>query len=152
MDLNICCIGVLSAQTRSRDMLQEFKKFIMKGNVVDLAVGVVIGVAFGAVVNGFVTNIVTPLIGAIGGQPDFSSLTFIINGSKFTYGAFINSVLSFLIISAVVFFFVVKPINKLQERSAKSKKAEDPTEKKCPECLSDIPKSAKKCKFCTSKV
>ncbi len=133
-------------------MLAEFKKFIMKGNVVDLAVGVVIGVAFGAVVSGLVKDIITPLIGAIGGQPDFSGLTFTINNSKFLYGDFINAVISFLIISAVVFFFVVQPLNKLQERAAKNKTPDDPTEKKCPECLSEIPKAAKRCKFCTSKV
>jgi large conductance mechanosensitive channel len=132
--------------------MQEFKKFILKGNVVDLAVGVVIGVAFAAVVNGFVENLLTPLIAAIGGQPDFSQLTFTVNSSVFSYGAFINAVMSFLIISVVIFFFVVKPINKLQERSARSKTPEDPTEKKCSECLSDIPKAAKRCKFCTSKI
>jgi large conductance mechanosensitive channel len=133
-------------------MLNEFKKFIMKGNVVDLAVGVVIGVAFGAVVNSLVSDLVTPLIGAIGGQPDFSSLSFTINNSVFSYGLFINAVISFLIISAVIFFFVVKPLNKLQERAARSKTPEDPTEKKCPECLGDIPKDAKRCMYCTSKV
>jgi large conductance mechanosensitive channel len=133
-------------------MLSEFKKFIMKGNVVDLAVGVVIGIAFGAVVTGLVKDLITPLIGAIGGQPDFSGLTFTINNSKFLYGDFINAVISFLIIAAVIFFFVVQPLNKLQERASKNKTPEDPTEKKCPECLSEIPKAAKKCKFCTSKV
>ena len=132
-------------------MLKEFKQFIMKGNVVDLAVGVVIGVAFGAVVNGLVNDLVTPLIGAFGGQPDFSALSFTINGSNFLYGNFINALLSFLIISAVIFFFVVKPINKLQEHAAKNKTPEDPTEKKCSECLSEIPKAAKRCKYCTSK-
>lgn len=132
--------------------MQEFKKFIMKGNVVDLAVGVVIGAAFTAVVTSMVANLITPLIAAIGGQPDFYSLSFKINGSEFLYGVFINSVISFLIIAAVVFFFVVKPLNKLQERAARSKKAEDPTEKKCPECLSAIPKAAKRCMYCTSKV
>jgi large conductance mechanosensitive channel len=133
-------------------MLKEFKQFIMKGNVVDLAVGVVIGVAFGAVVTGLVKDLITPLISAIGGQPDFSGLSFTINNSEFLYGDFINAVISFLIISAVIFFFVVKPINKLQELAAKSKTPEDPTEKKCPECLSDIPKAAKRCKYCTAKV
>jgi large conductance mechanosensitive channel len=133
-------------------MLSEFKKFIMKGIVVDLAVGVVIGIAFGAVVTGLVKDLITPLIGAIGGQPDFSGLTFTINNSKFLYGDFINAVISFLIIAAVIFFFVVQPLNKLQERASKNKTPEDPTEKKCPECLSEIPKAAKKCKFCTSKV
>lgn len=132
-------------------MLREFKTFILKGNVVDLAVGVVIGVAFTAVVNGFVKDIITPLIAAIGGQPDFSGLYFTINNSRFLYGEFINAVISFLIIAAVLFFFVVQPLNKLQARASRSKKAEDPTEKKCSECLSDIPKAAKRCKYCTSK-
>ena len=124
----------------------------MKGNVVDLAVGVVIGVAFGAVVNGLVKDLITPLIGAIGGQPDFSGLTFTVNNSKFLYGDFINAIVSFLIIAAVIFFFVVKPLNKLQERAAKNKTPVDPIEKKCPECLSEIPKAAKRCMYCTSKV
>lgn len=132
--------------------MQEFKKFVLKGNVVDLAVGVVIGVAFGAVVTGFVENLVTPLIAAIGGQPDFSSLSFTINNSIFMYGSFINAVISFLIIATVIFFFVVKPVNALQARATKNKTPEDPTEKKCPECLSEIPKAAKRCMYCTSKV
>lgn len=133
-------------------MLQEFKKFILKGNVVDLAVGVVIGVAFGAVVTAFVKDLITPLIAALGGQPDFSGLSVTINHSKFLYGDFINAVVSFVIIAAVIFFFVVKPINKIHERATRNKTPEDPTEKKCPECLSEIPKAAKRCKFCTSKV
>lgn len=133
-------------------MLQEFKKFVLKGNVVDLAVGVVIGVAFGAVVTSVVKDLITPLIGAIGGQPDFSDLSFTINNSKFLYGDFINAVISFLLIAAVIFFLIIQPLNKLQERAAKNKKSADPTEKKCTECLSDIPKEAKRCKFCTSKV
>ena len=133
-------------------MLKEFKQFIMKGNVVDLAVGVVVGLAFGAVVTGLVTDLITPLIAAIGGKPDFSGLTFTINNSKFLYGDFINLVISFVTIAAVIFFFVVKPLNKLQERAARNKTPADPTEKKCPECLSAIPKDAKRCMYCTSKV
>lgn len=133
-------------------VLKEFKRFIMKGNVVDLAVGVVIGVAFGAVVTGLVKDLITPLIGAIGGKPDFSGLTFTINNSKFLYGDFINLLVSFLTIATVIFFFVVKPLNKLQERAARKKTPEDPTEKKCPECLSEIPVDAKRCRYCTSKV
>jgi large conductance mechanosensitive channel len=133
-------------------MIKEFKQFILKGNVVDLAVGVVIGVAFGAVVTSFVSDMITPLIAAIGGQPDFSSLSFSVNGSQFMYGEFINSIFSFLTIAAVVFFLVIQPLNKLQEKSARKKTPDDPTEKKCKECLSDIPKDAKRCKFCTAKV
>jgi large conductance mechanosensitive channel len=131
-------------------MLKEFKKFIMKGNVVDLAVAVVIGAAFGAVVTALVADLVTPLIGAIGGKPDFSGLSFTINNSKFLYGHFINAIVAFLLIASVIFFFVVRPLNMMQERAARNKKPEDPTEKKCPHCLSDVPKNAKKCKFCTS--
>lgn len=133
-------------------MLKEFKQFIMKGNVVDLAVGVVIGVAFGAVVTSLVSDIFTPLIAAIGGQPDFSGLALTINGSQFAYGKFLNALISFLFIAAVIFFFVVKPMNALQKRAASKKAPEDPAEKKCPECLSEIPKAAKRCKYCTSKL
>jgi len=133
-------------------MLKDFKKFILKGNIVDLAVAVVIGASFGAVVAAFVADLMTPLIGSIGGQPDFSSLSFTINNSKFMYGHFLNSLISFLIIASVVFFFVIQPLSKLQERAARIKKPEDPTEKKCPYCLSEIPKDAKKCKYCASSV
>ena len=97
-------------------MLKEFRGFILRGNLIDLAVAVVIGAAFGAVVTALVSDFITPLIAAIGGKPDFSSLTFTINGSKFLYGHFINALLSFLIIAAVVFFFVIRPVNILLER------------------------------------
>lgn len=133
-------------------MLKEFKQFITKGNVVDLAVGVVVGVAFGAVVTGFVKDLITPLVGAVGGKPDFSALTFTVNKSKFLYGDFLNLLISFLIIAVVIFFFVVKPLNKIQENAARNKIPEDTTQKKCPECLSEIPKAAKKCMYCTSEV
>jgi large conductance mechanosensitive channel len=130
-------------------MLQGFKNYIMKGNVVDMAVGVVIGVAFGNVVNALVKDIATPLIGAFGGTPDFSGMTFTINNSKFMIGDFINSLISFLIISAVIYFAVVMPMNKVMEK-IKSGKSEDPTEKSCPECLSLIPIKARRCKFCSA--
>lgn len=133
-------------------MLKDFKKFILRGNVVDLAVAVVIGAAFTGVINAFVKDLVTPLIAAVGGQPDFSSLSFTINGSKFMYGDFLNVAISFVLVAAVVFFFVIQPINKLTEYSNRNKTPEDPTEKKCPECLSEIPKAAKRCKFCTAKI
>ena len=133
-------------------MLNDFKKFILKGNVVDLAVAVVIGAAFGAVVTALVKDLITPLIGAVGGQPDFSGLSFTINNSRFLYGDFINAVVAFLLLAGVVFFFVIKPLNHLTELANRNKTPQDPTEKKCPECLSEIPKAAKRCAFCTSKV
>lgn len=133
-------------------MLSEFKKFILRGNVVDLAVAVVIGAAFNNVVQAMVASIVTPLIAAVGGNPDFSKLYFEVHGSKFTYGLFINSLISFLILAAVVFFFVVSPINKLTEIAQRSRKTEDPTTKKCPECLSEIPYAATRCAFCGTKL
>lgn len=130
-------------------MLQGFKQFILKGNVVDLAVGVVIGVAFGSIVTALVKDIITPIIGAIGGKPDFSAITFSINHSKFLVGDFLNSIISFIIIAAVIYFFVVIPMNKLIAATRKEKPV-DPTTKKCPECLSVIPLDAKRCAFCTS--
>ena len=126
-------------------MLAGFKKFILKGNVVDMAVGVVVGVAFGNVVSALVKDIITPFIGAFGGTPDFSNIYFTINNSKFMVGDFINAVVSFLTISATIYFFIVLPMNKLMDVK-KSKKSEL-TEKICAECLSKIPFKSKKCKF-----
>lgn len=131
-------------------MLKDFRKFILRGNVVDLAVAVVIGAAFGAIVTALVKDLVTPLIGAIGGQPDFSGLSFTVNGSIFKYGDFLNAVISFLLIAAVVFFFVVQPLNKLMTHLKPSDEVEAPAERKCPECLSGIPAAAKRCKYCTA--
>jgi len=131
-------------------MIKGFRDFILRGNVVDLAVAVVIGAAFGAVIASFVANIITPLIAAIFGQPDFSGLTFTINGSKFLYGTFINSLVSFLLIALAVYFVVVVPMNKMAELRARGQAPEDPTTKQCPECLSEIPHGAHKCAFCTS--
>ena|SRR5689334_17919517 len=133
-------------------MLKEFRQFIMRGNVVDLAVAVVIGTAFGAVVAAFVADIITPLIAAIFGQPSFHGLSFTINKSHFLYGSFIDAVLSFLMIAAAIFFFVVKPLNMLAARRAAGAPPESPTTKACPECLSDIPIAARRCAFCTSEV
>jgi large conductance mechanosensitive channel len=130
-------------------MLKGFKEFILKGNVVDMAVGIVIGVAFGGVVTALVKDLISPLIAVIGGTPDFSSLYFTINHSKFMVGDFINALLSFLINAAVIYFFVVLPINRLTALSKKEKPA-DPTTKKCPQCLSVVPIEAKRCAFCTS--
>lgn len=133
-------------------MLKDFRKFILRGNVVDLAVAVVIGAAFTGIVQALVKDIITPIIAAIGGKADFSRLYFTINNSKFMYGDLINAVISFLMIASVVFFLVVQPVNKLVAYSQKNKDAEEPTEKKCKFCLSEIPKEATRCKFCTSKV
>lgn len=133
-------------------MFKEFKKFILRGNVVDLAVGVVVGTAFGAVVTAMVKDLFTPLISAIGGSHDFSKLTFKLHGSLFYYGDFINVLIAFLSIAAVIFFFVVQPINRLQSIANKNKTPAEPTDRKCPECLSEIPKAASRCAFCTAKV
>ncbi len=132
-------------------LFQGFKQFILRGNVVDLAVGVVIGAAFSSVVNALVTDILTPFIGAIVKAPDFSELQFTINSSAFMYGHFLNSLISFLIVAFTIYFFVVTPINKLISR-ARNEKPADPTTKKCPECLSEIAIAAKRCAHCTSVV
>ena len=124
-----------------------FKAFLLRGNVVDLAVGVVIGIAFGSLVTGFVKDLVTPLIAAIGGQPDFSKLSFTINNSKFLYGDFIDLFIAFLLIALVIYFLVVMPYTAMVSRSRKEPPA-DPTTKKCTECLSEIPIGAKRCAFC----
>ena len=129
-------------------MLKEFKQFLLRGNVVDLAVGVVIGAAFGTIVSALVTDVLTPLIAAIAKVPDFSGLFFTINDSKFMYGHFINALISFILVASSVFFFVVKPMNILISRSHKEPPA-DPTTKKCTECLSEIPLEAKRCSHCT---
>ncbi len=133
------------------DMVKGFKQFIMRGNIVDLAVAVVIGGAFGMIVNALVKDLIPPLIAALGGKPDFSGIFFTINNSKFMVGDFLNALTSFLIISAVIYFFVVIPMNKLMEKVKRGEKV-DPTEKICPECLSMIPIKARRCKFCTSVV
>ena len=129
--------------------MRGFKTFLLRGNVVDLAVGVVIGVAFGSVVTAFVKDLMTPLIAALFGKPDFASLTFMINNSKFLYGDFINIVIAFVLVAIVIYFFVVLPFTALIARFQKEPAA-DPTTKKCTECLSEIPIGAKRCAFCTS--
>lgn len=130
-------------------MLRDFRAFILRGNVVDLAVAVVIGAAFGAVITALVADLLTPLIAAIFGKHDFSSLTFTINGSVFRYGAFLNAVIAFLSIAAAVFFFVVRPVNALMRRRKTEPDVETET-RPCTECLSDIPALARKCAFCGS--
>lgn len=126
--------------------MNDFKKFILRGNVVDLAVGVVIGAAFSAVVSSLVKDFLTPLIAAFIKTPDFSSLAFTIRGSKFTYGDFLNNLISFLLVATAVYFFVVLPLNKL----IRKKQEQKPATKKCPECLIEIPLEAKRCAYCTS--
>ena len=131
--------------------MKDFREFLLRGNLVDMAVGIVIGVAFGAVVTAFVADLITPLIAAIGGQPDFATLKFRINGSAFLYGSFLNALITFIVIAAVIFFFVVKPVNYLMARRRTEPDVESTT-RDCPECLSAIPIAAHRCAFCTSEV
>lgn len=131
-------------------MIQGFKQFLLRGNVIDLAVAVVIGGAFGAVVTALVKDLLTPFIAAAVGQPDFSAIKFTVNASEFLIGDFINAVVSFLLISAAIYFFVVLPVNKLTARLRRGEAPPDPTTKKCPECLSEVPIAARRCAFCTS--
>jgi large conductance mechanosensitive channel len=134
-------------------MLTDFKKFILRGNVVDLAVAVVVGVAFAAVVTAFVNDLITPLIAAIFGKQNFSGLYFTLNHSRFQYGSFINALLSFLITATVVFFAVVVPLTALMRRlNVLPKDEPEPETHPCPECLSDIPVAARRCAFCTSEL
>jgi large conductance mechanosensitive channel len=134
-----------------QSLLREFRTFLLRGNLVDLAVAIVVGVAFGALVNALVADLLTPLIAAIFGKHDFSSLAFTIHKSRFLYGDFINAGVTFLSVAAAVFFFVVKPVNHLMERW-KTEPAEGVEVRACPECLSDIPKAARRCAFCTTEV
>jgi large conductance mechanosensitive channel len=130
--------------------MKGFKEFILRGNVLDLAVAVVIGAAFTAVVTALVKDLLTPLIAAIAGAPDFSGIAFTVNGSKLLIGDFLNAIIAFLMLATVVYFFVVLPMNTLMARLKRGEVAPDPTSKKCPECLSDIPIGARRCAFCTS--
>jgi len=131
-------------------MVRGFRQFILRGNVVDLAVAVVIGLAFGVVVAAIVADLITPLIAAIVGKPDFSNLTFTINNSQFKYGLVINALIAFLAVAAAVYFFVIVPVERLQRLRART--PADVTTRACPECLSDIPKQAKRCAFCTAQL
>ena len=130
-------------------MLKGFKQFILRGNVIDMAVGVVVGAAFAAVVSAFTKDLLTPLIAAIVGKPDFSAIQFKVNGSVFALGDFINAAISFLLVAAAVYFFVVVPVNMLIEKMRKAPTPADPTTKKCPECLSEIPIDARRCAHCS---
>lgn len=131
--------------------MNDFKQFLLRGNVVDLAVGVVMGAAFGTVVAALVKDLITPLIAAIAGKPDFSAISFAVNGSTFAIGDFINAVVSFILIALAVFYFVIKPVNFLMSR-ARREPPPDPTTTKCAECMSEIPIGAKRCAFCTQLV
>ena len=133
-------------------MMSGFRQFILRGNVIDLAVAVVIGGAFGAVVAALVKDVLTPLIGAIFGAPDFSSLVLTVNGSQFLIGDFINAVVSFLLVGAAVYYVIVVPVNAIKARRNRGEAPADPTTKKCPECLSEVPVAARRCAFCTSQL
>ena len=140
-----------AAMPRTPGALKEFREFILRGNVVDLAVAVVIGAAFTAVVNALVKDLMTPIIAALFGESDFSNLAFTINDSRFAYGDFLNAVLTFVLVAAALFFFVIKPVNYLMERRRTGPDVESTT-RDCPECLSAIPIAAARCAFCTSEV
>jgi large conductance mechanosensitive channel len=131
-------------------MLKGLRQFLLRGNVLDLAVAVVIGGAFGAVVTAMVKDLLTPLIAAIGGKPDFSAIQFEVNGSKFLIGDFVNAIISFILIGTAVYLFVVSPMNALTARMNRGDAPPDPTTKQCPECLSDVPIAARRCAHCTS--
>lgn len=131
-------------------MFAGFKKFMLRGNVVDLSVAVVMGAAFGAVVSSLVANVLTPLISAIFGKQDFSALNATLNGAVIQYGTFLNALISFLLIGIAVYFFVVLPMNAVMARMNRGEAPPDPTTKKCPECLSEIPIAARRCAFCAS--
>jgi large conductance mechanosensitive channel len=132
-------------------VLKDFRDFVLRGNVIDLAIAVVIGAAFGAVVTALVSSFITPLVAAIGGKPDFSALAFTINGSRFTYGVFLNALISFLILATVVFFLIVRPLNALMDHMRTEAPVAEVT-RACPECLSQIPNEARRCAFCTAEV
>ena len=133
-------------------MFKGFKQFIMRGNVIDLAVAVVIGAAFGGVVTSFVSNVINKLIAAVVSKPDFSAFKFHLNGADITYGVFLNDLMGFILVAAAVYFFMVAPMNALKARAARTAAPADPTHRKCPECLSEIPIAAKRCAFCASVV
>jgi large conductance mechanosensitive channel len=129
--------------------MSGFRKFLFRGNLIDLAVAVVVGIAFNAVVQALIADLITPLIAAIGGKPNFSSLSFTVHKSHFLYGSFFNALISFVIIAAVVYYLIVSPAAKITDLTTRQKEA---TERDCPECLSSIPVKAKRCRYCTSEV
>jgi large conductance mechanosensitive channel len=131
-------------------MLKGFRQFVLRGNVLDLAVAVVIGGAFGTVVTALVKDLITPLLAAIIGKPDFSALAFTVHGSRFPIGDFINAVVAFVLMAAAIYFLVIVPVNALMARIRRGETPPDPTTKRCPECLSEVPIAARRCAFCTS--
>jgi large conductance mechanosensitive channel len=143
-------VRIVSSARRVVTMLKDFKDFLLRGNLLDLAVAVVVGVAFTALVNAFVKDLITPLIAAIVGKQNFDNLYFTVNGSRFSYGSFFNALLSFILIAAVIFFLVVRPVNHLMGRLGLTP-SEDPV-RECPECLSKVPVAATRCAYCTSQL
>jgi large conductance mechanosensitive channel len=133
-------------------MIKDFRKFVLRGNVVDLAVAVVVGSAFNTIVQSFVKDLITPLVAAIDGKPNFANLYITLHHSRLMYGDFVNNIVSFLIIATTVFFFVVQPLNKLMAKLNPKDEVEGPAERQCPECLSAVPAEATRCKFCTTKL
>lgn len=131
-------------------MFKGFREFVLRGNVIDLAIAVVIGAAFTNVINALVKDLITPLIGAIAGKPDFSAWVVTLNGSPFLIGDFINAVIAFVLMAAAVYFFVVVPMNAWIERRRRGEAPTDPTTKKCPECISEVAIAARRCAFCTA--
>ncbi len=129
-------------------LLQDFKTFLLRGNLVDLAVAFVMGAVFAALLKAFIADLITPIIALVFGQPNFSTLSFTINGSHFAYGDFLNYLFTFVTTAAVIFFFVVRPYNALMARRGE----EDPTTKPCPECTSAVPLGARRCPLCTSQI
>ena len=144
--------GLRAGAGHAGGILREFRTFLLHGNVVELAVAVVVGVAFTSVVQALVRDLVTPLVAAMGARPDFEALSFTINNSLFRYGDFLNALVSFFLIAAVVFFFVVLPVNRLVALSQRGRQAPAPATRECPECLSRIPLKARRCAFCTAAV
>jgi large conductance mechanosensitive channel len=145
-------VTAFAIQAMEAIMLSGFKQFVLRGNVVDMAVGVVIGAAFAAVVTALTKDLLTPLIGAVVGKPDFSSVAFTLNGSVFAIGDFINSAVAFVLAASAVYFFVVVPVNALLARLRKAPAPADPTTKQCPECFSMIPIKARRCAHCAQPV
>lgn len=144
-------IGPTPAYKDGNTSVQGFKEFILRGNVVDLAVGIVIGASFSGLVNAFVSSFLTPFISLIGGQQNLSELSFTIRGITFDAGVFVNALISFLIVALFLYYLVILPVNRLN-RIAKFGKPPDPTEKKCDFCFTDIPIRAMRCPHCTSEL